>query len=59
MFFGIKSICCAFDNFHPEKTYISTQNAIVKHYDMLKNLSQNDLVEQRMSKYANMGVFNS
>ena len=44
---------------NPEKTYISTQNAIVKHYDMLKNLSQNDLVEQRMSKYANMGVFNS
>jgi len=44
---------------NPEKTYNSTKEAIVKYYDELKNLSAKDLVEQRMNKYANMGVFNS
>ncbi|WP_111308224.1 acetyl-CoA carboxylase carboxyltransferase subunit alpha [Confluentibacter sediminis] len=40
-----------------EKTFKSVSNAIVKYYDTLKNLSPKDLVNQRMEKYANMGVF--
>lgn len=40
-----------------EKTFKSVSNAIVKYYDTLKNLSAQDLVSQRMDKYANMGVF--
>ncbi|PKQ45117.1 acetyl-CoA carboxylase carboxyltransferase subunit alpha [Confluentibacter flavum] len=40
-----------------ERTFKSVSNAIVKYYDTLKNLSPKDLVNQRMEKYANMGVF--
>ncbi|XCF05760.1 acetyl-CoA carboxylase carboxyltransferase subunit alpha [Tamlana crocina] len=40
-----------------EKTFKSVSSAIVKNYEALKNLSPKDLVEQRMDKYANMGVF--
>ena len=39
------------------KTFKSVSNAIVKHYDTLKNLSPIDLVSQRMDKYAQMGVY--
>jgi acetyl-CoA carboxylase carboxyl transferase subunit alpha len=35
-----------------------TQQAIIKYYNELKNLSPKDLVEQRMNKYAKMGVYN-
>nr|AOE05688.1 acetyl-coenzyme A carboxyl transferase alpha chain [uncultured bacterium]CBL87409.1 acetyl-CoA carboxylase carboxyltransferase subunit alpha [uncultured Flavobacteriia bacterium] len=44
---------------NPSKTYLSTQNAILKHYEELKNLSSKDLVAQRMNKYNEMGVYNS
>ena len=40
-----------------EKTFKSVSNTIVKYYDILKNLSAKELVDQRMEKYANMGVF--
>ncbi len=40
-----------------EKTFKSVSDAIVKSYDGLKNLSPEDLVSQRMEKYANMGVY--
>ena len=40
-----------------EATFKSVSNAIEKAYEELKNLSPKDLVEQRMDKYANMGVF--
>jgi len=40
-----------------EKTFKSVSNAIVKHYEALKNLSPKDLVNQRMEKYANMGIY--
>ena len=43
---------------NPKKTYILTQQAIIKYYNELKNLSPKDLVEQRMNKYAKMGVYN-
>lgn len=41
-----------------EKTFEIVKNKIVKHYEELKKLSPKDLVQQRMDKYANMGVFN-
>ena len=41
----------------PQKTYLITQEVILKYYEELKNLSPKDLVEQRMNKYAQMGVF--
>ena len=44
---------------NPIKTYLATQNAILKHYEELKNLSSKDLVAQRMNKYNEMGVYNS
>ena len=44
---------------NPLKTYLATQNAILKHYEELKNLSSKDLVDQRMNKYNEMGVYNS
>lgn len=44
---------------NPLKTYLATQNAILKHYEELKNLSSKALVAQRMSKYNEMGVYNS
>ena len=40
-----------------EKTFSSVKDAIVKSYDELKNLSPKELVNQRMEKYANMGVY--
>ena len=43
---------------NPEKTFIVTQNAIFKCYEELKNLSPKALVDQRMDKYAQMGVYN-
>lgn len=44
---------------NPLKTYLATQNAILKHYEELKNLSSKALVAQRMKKYNEMGVYNS
>jgi acetyl-CoA carboxylase carboxyl transferase subunit alpha len=41
----------------PQKTYLAIENAILKSFDELKVLSQNELVEQRMDKYAQMGVY--
>ena len=41
------------------KTFLSVKNAIVKAYDELKNLSPKELVNQRMDKYSNMGVYKS
>ena len=43
---------------NPEKTFTFTQNAILKCYEELKNLSPKALVDQRMDKYAQMGVYN-
>ncbi len=40
-----------------EKTFTSVSNAIVKHYEELKNLSPKELVKQRMDKYDQMGVY--
>ncbi len=41
-----------------EKTFEIVKNKISSHYDELKKLSPKDLVNARMDKYANMGVFN-
>jgi acetyl-CoA carboxylase carboxyl transferase subunit alpha len=43
---------------NPEKTYMLTQQAIIKYYNELKNLSPKELVNQRMDKYAKMGIYN-
>ncbi|MFD2542092.1 acetyl-CoA carboxylase carboxyltransferase subunit alpha [Lacinutrix gracilariae] len=40
-----------------DKTFSTVSNAILKTFEELKNLSPKDLVEQRMEKYANMGVY--
>ncbi|WGK63923.1 acetyl-CoA carboxylase carboxyltransferase subunit alpha [Croceiramulus getboli] len=40
-----------------EKTFLSVRKAIIDAYEEYKNLSPKELVEQRMDKYANMGVF--
>ncbi|WP_299365045.1 acetyl-CoA carboxylase carboxyltransferase subunit alpha [Winogradskyella sp.] len=40
-----------------EKTFLAVKDAIVKSYEELKNLSPTELVNQRMEKYAQMGVF--
>jgi acetyl-CoA carboxylase carboxyl transferase subunit alpha len=40
-----------------EKTYLAVKNAILKTFDELKNLSPKDLVNKRMEKYMEMGVF--
>jgi len=40
-----------------EKTFISVRDAISRNYNKLKNLSHEDLVNQRMDKYSNIGVF--
>jgi len=40
-----------------EKTYLAVSKAIAKVYDELKNLSPTELVDQRMEKYSEMGVF--
>ena len=40
-----------------ESTYVAVRDAILKNYDELKSLSTKDLVNARMDKYANMGVY--
>ena len=40
-----------------EATFLAVTRIILKHYDQLKNLSPDELVEQRMDKYAAMGQF--
>tara|TARA_R100000935_G_scaffold14034_1_gene28264 strand:+ start:33751 stop:34704 length:954 start_codon:yes stop_codon:yes gene_type:complete len=40
-----------------DKTFSTVANAIEKAYDEFKNLSPSDLVNQRMEKYSEMGVF--
>ena len=42
-----------------EKTFTIVKNKIAKYYEDLKKLSPEELVEQRMEKYAQMGVYNS
>ncbi len=41
-----------------EKTFETVKNKIVTHFKELEKLSPKELVEQRMEKYSNMGVFN-
>ena len=41
-----------------EKSYEIVKNKIVKHYEELKKLSPKELVEKRMAKYGEMGVYN-
>ena len=40
-----------------EATFLAVTRTILKHYHQLKNLSPDELVEQRMDKYAAMGQF--
>lgn len=40
-----------------ESTYKAVQDAILKSFEELKNLSPKDLVNNRMEKYSNMGVY--
>ena len=40
-----------------EKTYLAVIDAITKMHDQLKNLSPTELVDQRMEKYSEMGVY--
>jgi len=40
-----------------ETTFATVRDAIVKAYDELKKLSPKDLVQQRMDKYCDMGVY--
>ena len=40
-----------------EKTFTIVRDAIAKSYDEFKNLSPKELVEKRMNKYAEMGVY--
>ena len=42
---------------NPEKTFLTTQHIILKCFDELKVLSPKSLVEQRMQKYSEMGVY--
>jgi len=42
---------------HKEKTFETVKNAIQKNYADLKNLSPKELVNQRMDKYSQMGVY--
>ena len=41
-----------------EKTFITVRDKITKAFDEFKDLSPKDLVEKRMQKYFDMGVFN-
>jgi len=41
-----------------EKTFKTVKDKITAHYQELKKLSPKELVETRMDKYSNMGVFN-
>lgn len=40
-----------------EKTFSNVTNAILKSYEELKNLSPKEMVDKRMDKYSQMGVF--
>ncbi|MBA6154578.1 acetyl-CoA carboxylase carboxyltransferase subunit alpha [Gelidibacter maritimus] len=40
-----------------EEAFLAVRKAIEKSYDELKNLSPKELVEKRMDKYADMGVY--
>ena len=40
-----------------EQTFVTVSNTIVKSYNEFKNLSPKELVDQRMDKYSQMGVF--
>jgi len=40
-----------------EKTFKTVRDAIVASYDEFKNLSPKDLINKRMEKYSNIGVF--
>mgnify|MGYP000953996305 FL=1 len=40
-----------------EKTFLAVRDAIVKSFEVLKNLSPKELVNKRMEKYESMGVF--
>ncbi len=40
-----------------EETFNTVKNAIISSYEEFKNLSPTELVNQRMKKYSNMGVF--
>ncbi|WP_299437422.1 acetyl-CoA carboxylase carboxyltransferase subunit alpha [uncultured Aquimarina sp.] len=40
-----------------EKTFKTVRDTILSSFDEMKNLSPEELVEKRMDKYANMGVF--
>ena len=40
-----------------EKAFVAVRDSIIKNYEELKNLSPKELVNQRMDKYANMGVY--
>ena len=40
-----------------EETFLTVKKSILKAFDEFKNLSKEELVEQRMDKYAQMGVF--
>ena len=40
-----------------EQTFVTVSNTIVKSYNEFKNLSPKELVDQRMEKYSQMGVF--
>lgn len=42
-----------------DKTFSIVKNKIVKHFEELKKLSPEELVEKRMQKYDQMGVYNS
>ncbi len=42
-----------------DKTFKTVASTILKHYQVLKNLSPKDLVKERMDKYAAMGEFES
>ena len=40
-----------------DKAFETVRDAIISNYEELKNLSPKELVEKRMDKYSNMGVF--
>ena len=41
-----------------EQTFVTVSNTIVKSYNEFKNLSPKELVDKRMEKYSQMGVYN-
>jgi len=44
-------------HFDPEKTFDIVKTKILKEYKQLKNLSPDELINTRIDKYSNMGVF--